>query len=76
MKLCSDECYPICDFCKHYDFNPGSRGEYVNKGYCRFHKKNQDPLGECDDFECGMEKMTTQKWIKKQISFALNVIKK
>ena len=56
MKLCSDDCYAICDFCKYYNFNPGERGEYTDNGYCQFHKKKQDPLGECEQFECGMNK--------------------
>ena len=52
MKTCGKGCYPVCDFCKHYDFNPGPEGQYTNNGYCRFHKREQDPVGECEDFEC------------------------
>jgi hypothetical protein len=46
MKLCSDKetkCYPICDFCKHYDF--GTR-------YCKEHQTNHEPDEGCNDFYC------------------------
>jgi len=46
MKLCSDkefDCFPICDFCKHYDFD---------KCHCNKHDKTMDPDDGCDDFYC------------------------
>ena len=56
MKLCCSECDPLCDFCKHYKFNPDSEGRYVDNGYCTLRCMPQDPLGDCDGFECGMTK--------------------
>ena len=59
MKLCNDElnrCFPICDFCKHYDFN-GEEWEdgaivYVYKGMCNKYNKRSDPDDGCNDFVC------------------------
>lgn len=53
--LCSDNpgaCFIICDFCAHYDFNGDPSGAYTGDGWCRFHKKDQDPCGGCSDFFC------------------------
>ena len=60
MKLCSDipyECYPICDFCKHYNFNGEETGSkhdpvYVDKGCCKLHFMREDPGGGCEYFYC------------------------
>ena len=52
MKLCSKDCSAVCDFCDNYSFNPGSEGEYVNKGFCNLLGVKKDPDGSCDDFCC------------------------
>jgi len=56
MKLCCPECFPICDFCVHYRFNPGFKGRYEDNGCCMLHYLPEDPDGECEYFECGMDK--------------------
>lgn len=46
MILCSDkqdECYPICDFCKHYLFDIRT---------CAKHGWVKQPDDECGDFHC------------------------
>jgi len=57
--LCSTKhgtCYPICDFCKHYDFNgeeyPDGAIVYVGKGYCNKHNKQSDPDDGCNHYVC------------------------
>ena len=40
-----------CDFCVYYNFNGDSNGIYIDLGYCRFHKRRQEPGDECDDFD-------------------------
>ena len=56
MKKCSEDCPPICDFCRMYNFNPktidGEKGIYVYHGYCVWHEERRDPDDECDDFIC------------------------
>ena len=58
VQLCSgyNKCYPICDFCQHYDFNakeyPDGTMVYVYKGHCNKHDKRSDPDDGCDDFVC------------------------
>lgn len=61
MILCGEDCSPLCDFCKHYQFNGEDRGgkhgpAYVNKGCCGLHFLREDPEGCCDYFHCGMLK--------------------
>lgn len=51
--LCTDIfCDPICDFCKHYEFNADANGDYAGNGWCRLHKRLSDPADGCDDFYC------------------------
>lgn len=52
MEKCSVDCYPICDFCEHYDFNPGIEGEYVDHGFCKKLEMKKDPDDTCEDFRC------------------------
>ncbi len=52
MKFCDKECFPICDFCKFFDFNGDENGTYINLGCCNFHKENRDPTSQCDEFIC------------------------
>jgi Zn-finger nucleic acid-binding protein len=62
MKLCPN-CDPvgdICDFCVHYDFNPGRDGVYTDNGWCRKHKQPKQPEDGCDDFNCEDRKENRQ----------------
>ena len=63
MKKCNEECYPLCDFCIHYNFNGEdikdesgkvvAKGAiYVGKGFCTKHHRQQDPEDSCEDFHC------------------------
>lgn len=55
VKLCSDkenECFPICDFCKYYDFD--SR-------YCHEHQQIKQPDEGCNDFYCAWIKEDEDK---------------
>lgn len=52
MILCSNCEHPICDFCKHYDFNADDDGRYTGDGWCRFHSIKCEPYHECSDFHC------------------------
>jgi hypothetical protein len=52
MKKCGKECYPLCDFCRFYNFNPGLSGCYMGKGFCIFHNKPMEPEDDCEDFIC------------------------
>lgn len=55
MKLCpkcEPEVGPVCDFCKHFDFNGDATGAYTGDGWCRLHKEPRDPASGCDDFHC------------------------
>lgn len=61
MELCGEGCYPICDFCEHYNFNPGLNGRYENNGFCNLLKMKKDPHNGCEDFICGMEKELTNR---------------
>ena len=47
-----EETGPICDFCKHYDFNGDATGAYTGDGFCNLHKRESDPIDACDDFFC------------------------
>lgn len=55
MIKCSEDgydCFPICDFCKYYNFNADDKGRYTGDGYCTKHSKPQDPSDDCNDFHC------------------------
>ena len=61
MRKCNDKCYPLCDFCKHYQFNGDDlirngktfKGAiYTGKGFCTFHHRRQEPQDQCDNFHC------------------------
>ncbi len=56
-KYCSFDCAftgPVCDFCKHYNFNGDSLGRYTGEGYCKLTMKQMDPEqgSNCNDFYC------------------------
>jgi len=54
MKLCPD-CDPraiCCDHCAYFEFNGDSEGRYTGNGYCRLHKRAEDPGSECEDYHC------------------------
>lgn len=60
MKLCSEDCIPCCDFCKHAKHHIGEiNGKMVKSAVdgCVKHpdKEHQDiavGCGFCDDFHC------------------------
>jgi len=60
--MSKEECTPLCDFCKFYNFNPDKEGAYIGLGYCTKHKKASAPEHDCDDFEC--EQCDTLKGMK------------
>jgi hypothetical protein len=45
-------CDPACDFCEHYDFNGDEDGVYTGDGWCRLHKRPEDPDSYCEDYLC------------------------
>ena len=49
---CDPIYYAVCDFCRYYDFNGTKDGKYTGNGWCRFHKRQEDPGSGCDDFHC------------------------
>ena len=54
-QYCSDECKdigPVCDFCRHYDFNGDGNGAYTGDGRCNLHGEYHDPWFGCEDFIC------------------------
>lgn len=54
MKLCP-KCEPralCCDFCAYYQFNGDEQGRYTGEGWCRLHKREEDPASLCDDYFC------------------------
>lgn len=62
MKKCSNTaCLPLCDFCRHYNFNAGKTGGYTGHGYCRLHHKRISPEGWCRYFFCFMAKCVQDK---------------
>jgi len=86
MKKCNHECYPLCDFCIHFNFNGEDRegidrrmgkkviwkkALYTGNGYCNLHKRHQNPEDDCDDFHC---EMTTLKGQWHLIRFRLSKI--
>ena len=57
MEHCDDcvEGLEVCDFCKHYEFNPGSNGQYTGDGFCWLLsplKDQKDPCDVCENFYC------------------------
>jgi len=60
MKTCSEECRPICDFCRFFNYNGYGEAHgfenaiYVGNGYCVFYEHPVDPEDgyECQDFIC------------------------
>jgi hypothetical protein len=54
MKLCNecDSRALCCDFCAYYQFNGDEQGRYTGDGWCRLHKREEDPASLCDDFFC------------------------
>ena len=52
MKKCPDCEVPVCDFCKHYDFNGNENGAYTGDGYCNLLKEPKEPHDDCDQFHC------------------------
>jgi len=54
MKLCPD-CDAralCCDHCAYYQFNGDEQGRYTGNGWCRRHKRPEDPGRLCDDYFC------------------------
>lgn len=56
MKLCSDSCKPIYDFCKHYRDNgySSANNEFEGNGIClELNKKVECTDGiDCEEFYC------------------------
>ena len=50
--LCDVDCIPLCDFCKHYNFNADEEGRYTGDGWCTLHDKPSEPYYNCEDFYC------------------------
>jgi hypothetical protein len=48
MNRCSDECYPICDFCTHYKPDEPFGGD----GVCLKDGQRRSCDEWCDDFHC------------------------
>lgn len=48
---------PLCDFCKHYNFNAAPDGAYTGDGRCEHpaHPRPSEPYDCCEDFVDGME---------------------
>lgn len=69
MKKCGKECFPICDYCRFYNFNPGQGGCYMGKGYCVLNEKNMDPSDGCKKFICFSYKMLSEHERSKKIRF-------
>lgn len=68
-KCCDDECKPICDFCRYYNFNPGIGGVYTGDGYCVFHEIIKEPCDFCDDYICEWYKKKSRHSTSKEIIF-------
>lgn len=47
-------CTPICNHCRHYNFNGDEAGAYVNDGRCDHpdHPHASEPHDNCPDFSC------------------------
>jgi len=70
-KNCVD--FPVCDFCRYYRFNPDKRGCYIDRGYCKKHKKKKEPEEEaCDDFHCSL-RLTLFDRIKNNIWYYFSI---
>ena len=54
MKLCSEDCEPMCDFCKHMNLYSDDECENNEEfGMCSKHKKQVEFLDDyCENFEC------------------------
>ena len=57
-KVCCEECFPICDFCRFYNFNGDKDGAYTGNGYCVKHEIRKEPDDCCKDFICNNYKRT------------------
>lgn len=71
-KRCNDVCFPICDFCRYYNFNPGKGGVYLGKGYCVLYEENREPDDECKYFICINYKMISDHTNSRKIVFFKN----
>ena len=49
---CSEDCIPLCDFCKHYNINGDEEGCYTGDGWCTLHDEPAEPYHDCEDFYC------------------------
>ena len=49
-----DSCEPVCNHCRHYEFNGDENGAYVNAGRCEHpdHPCASEPDQSCPDFSC------------------------
>lgn len=60
MKLCNDDCQPVCDFCLNYKDDgaglfskEGRKGKFEGEGLCIKKNIRVEADGMCkDDFEC------------------------
>jgi len=53
MKLCHEDCIPVCDFCKHYIDDGEGSNTFEAEGLCVVKNKRVDASESCqDDFEC------------------------
>lgn len=52
--LTKSKCTPICDTCRHYNFNGDKAGAYTGKGRCEHpdHPGPKEPEAACPDFDC------------------------
>lgn len=51
MKLCNNDCVPLCDFC--INFNEHKDLEFWHSdGICEITNKEVDRIDCCDDFHC------------------------
>lgn len=72
MKLCSNDCYPICDFCYyaiHEEWNDHTGHHVGGPVGCTLHfdqehQKIADNCGYCNDFYCALQAKEDMKGAK------------
>jgi len=52
MKKCSDDCYPICDFCYYFRNGIELGRDSIENGFCNKHKRNRKLCDSCNYFTC------------------------
>jgi hypothetical protein len=50
MKICSDDCEPLCDFCIYLERTETNKND--GESMCLKHNKIVDWLDDCEDFHC------------------------